>query len=125
MKTILLVEDDPFILDVYSTRFKREDFNVEIATDGQAALDKIRHHCPDLLTLDIDLPKVNGCEVLKVLRSDPKTKNLKVIVLSNYTDENIKEKYDVDLADFHIIKHFLKIETPIEDIIQAIKGAFN
>ena len=125
MKTILLVEDDPFISDVYVTRFKNENFAVDVAGDGQIALDKIRHSIPDLLTLDIDLPKVNGCEMLKILKNDPKTRNLKIIVLSNYTDENIKEKYDVNLADFNIIKHFLKIETPIEEIVETIKEALN
>lgn len=125
MKTILLVEDDPFISDVYVTRFKNENFMVDVAGDGQVALDKIHHSIPDLLTLDIDLPKVNGCDVLKMLRNDPKTRNLKIIVLSNYTDADIKEKYDVDLNDFNIIKHFLKIETPVEEIVEAVKNALN
>lgn len=121
MKTILLAEDDSFIADVYAKSFAKAGFRVDIANDGQMVLDKIRNHIPDLLTLDIDLPKVDGCEVLKLLRSDLKTKNLKIIVLSNYNDDAIDKKYDVDIDSFGILGHFIKIETPVEEIVKTVK----
>ncbi len=121
MKHILLAEDDPFIVDVYTRSFAREGFSVDVANDGQMALDKVHSHHPDLLALDIDLPKVNGCEVLKRLRENPATKNIKVIVLSNYGDKDINQKYNVDIGSFDIIAHFLKIETPVEEIVKMVK----
>ncbi len=121
MKNILLVEDDPFISDIYSRSFSKENFKVDMAVDGQMALEKIRDNPPDLLVLDIDLPKINGCEILKKLRSEPKTKNLKVIVLSNYPDKDINKKYNINLDSFGIIKHFLKIEAPVDQIVREVK----
>src|SRR3989344_4901690 len=98
MKTILLAEDDPFIMDIYSSQLRREGFKVDIAKDGESALEKIKNSYPDLLVLDINLPKMNGCEILKILKNDPKTKNLKIIVLSNYDKSFINEKYDCDIS---------------------------
>lgn len=123
MNTILVAEDDPFIADIYAKSFAKEDLKVDIANDGQMVLDKIRNNPPDVLALDIDFgqDKMNGCEVLKALRSDEKTKNMKVIVLSNYSGEDINKKYGVDINDFGVIKHFLKIETPVEEIIKTVK----
>ena len=73
------------------------------------------------MALDIDLPKVNGCDVLKTLRENPRTKNLKVVILSNYSDEDINQKYNVDINSFGIVKHFLKISTPVEEIVREVK----
>ena len=121
MKTILLAEDDPFILDIYFNQFKKEGYKVDIAKDGQMALEKIRNNYPDLLVLDINLPKINGVEILKTLKNDPKTKNLKVIVLSNYDERGISEKYNFDISTFEGIKFFLKVEITPEEITRFVK----
>jgi len=121
MKTILLVEDDPFITDIYSSQFKAAGYKVDTAGDGQVALDKIRNTRPDLVVLDIDLPKIDGSEILKLLRSDESTKHLKVVVLSNYNEEYIGQKYNINTADFGVSRYFLKVETSIDEIKKAIK----
>jgi chemosensory pili system protein ChpA (sensor histidine kinase/response regulator) len=117
MKTILLAEDDSFIVDIYANQLKKAGYQVEIATDGDAVLEKIQNHIPDLLLLDIGLPKKDGWEVMRELRGDPKTENLKVMVISNMNKEN----YADDIAHFNIIKYFVKIETTVEEIITAVK----
>lgn len=121
MKTILLAEDDPFIMDIYSSQFRKEGYKVDIARDGQMALEKIRNNYPDLLILDINLPKIDGCEILKTLKNDPKTKNLKVIVLSNYDEKTIGEKYDFDISSFGVAKYFLKVTSIPEEITSVVK----
>ncbi len=125
MKNILLVEDDPFILDIYSSQLRSQGFKVDIAKDGQMALDKIKINYPDLMLLDMELPKVNGYEVLKALREDPKTKNIKTIVLSNYDEAGINAKYHIDIANFGIIKCFLKVSITPEEITNTIKEILN
>ena len=83
MKSILLVEDDPFLIDIYSTKLKEAGFSVKIAIDGKEALKKVKKDIPDLLILDIVLPNFNGWEILRKIERDDQLKALKVIILSN------------------------------------------
>lgn len=83
MKTILFVEDDPLIIHVYRESLKRRGFQVEVAEDGLVAMKGLLQWHPDLMVLDILMPKVDGPYVLKYLRSKPELKDTKVIVLSN------------------------------------------
>lgn len=117
MKTILLAEDNIFIMDIYASQLRRDGYKVDIAKDGQMALEKVRNNYLDLLLLDLDLPKMNGLEVLKMLRDDPKTKNVKVVIISNLNEE----KYSKDIADLGVKKCFLKVEVTPEAIAQYVK----
>jgi len=67
-KKILLVEDDPFLIDIYSTKLKETGFAVVIANDGEEALEKIVQEKPDLVLLDIVLPRVDGWETLSRIK---------------------------------------------------------
>jgi CheY-like chemotaxis protein len=124
-KSILLTEDDPFICDIYSSRLKKEGYNVDIANDSGTALKKIKNNLPDLVFLDIELPKEpkgvpqheEGWEILKALRDDPVTKDIKVIVISNL---NKSDSLD-NVAQFGVLKYFLKVETSVDDITHAAK----
>jgi len=117
MKTILLVEDDPFLIDIYSRQLQKEGFKVDIAVDGQMALDKITNTYPDLLLLDLMLPKMNGWEVLKKARINPKSKNVKVVIISNLD----QREYADAIKDLEVLKYFLKISTTPKEIAEAIK----
>ncbi len=123
MKTILLVEDDPFIVDIYANQFKKGGYQVDIAADSRTALEKIRNTYPDLLVLDIKIPKERGgiavdnegWEILKTVRSDPKMQHLIVVVASNDNEETNKN----NISHFKVLKYFLKIQTTPEEIINA------
>ena len=117
MQTILLAEDNAFISDVYSIYLKKEGYKVDLAADGQMVLDKINQNPPDLLVLDLDLPKINGCDVLKKLRLDPKTRDLKVMIVSNYNQGD----FCPECANLGISKYFVKIQTSPEEIKNAVK----
>jgi len=117
MKTILLVEDDPFLIDIYVNQLKKEGFKVLVAQDGQAGLKKIQTHYPDLVLLDILLPKMSGWDLLKAVRSDEKTKDTKVIVISNLDQKDCTE----NIANLKVLKYFLKIATAPDEITHAIK----
>lgn len=71
------------IIRIYRTKFQSEGFEVDVATDGQSALDFLKKSAPDLVLLDLQLPKVNGVEVLKHIRARPETRSVPVIVFSN------------------------------------------
>ncbi|MBI5802520.1 MAG: response regulator [Verrucomicrobia bacterium] len=80
---ILIVEDDPIIADLYQRKFAAEHFTVELAGDGITAMEALRSHQPDVVLLDLQLPQVNGIEVLKFIRATPELRALPVIVFTN------------------------------------------
>lgn len=124
MKKILLVEDDPFIVDVYANALKREGYGVNVANNSQLALENIENNCPDLVILDLNLnntipgPK-DGLEILKTLRRNPRTKDLKVVIFSNYSAKDYPELSE--LPQIGVSKIILKVESTSEDMIKIIK----
>jgi len=83
MKTIFLIEDDAVVVQVYRAKFLREGFAVEVAGDGLVALKMLATLRPDIVILDLMMPKLNGVDVLKYIRSTPDLKKTPVIILSN------------------------------------------
>ncbi len=120
MKTILLAEDDPYIQDIYARKFTKEGFLVQIAKDGQEALEKMKQKLPDLLLLDILMPTMDGWEVLKKIRADQGLKNVKVAVISNLNSQD----YLQEIVDLGVIKYFLKSENTAEEITAGIREIF-
>lgn len=119
MKSILLVEDDPFLIDIYTTRLKEAGFAVVVALDGPEALNKIKKEKPkpDLVLLDIVLPQIDGWEILREIKSDQNLKDLPVIILSNLGQREEVEKGVTLGASRYLIKaHY----TPSE-VVQEIK----
>ena len=116
MATILIADDDPFLIKIYSTYLNRDQHQVFTCTDGQTALETAIRETPDVIVLDIMLPRMNGLDVLEELRSNKSTKDIPVICLSNLVQED-DQKLAMDLgAQEFIIKARL---TPNE-IIQII-----
>lgn len=86
-QTILIVEDEPSLVDVLSYNLEKEGFEVLVATDGRAGLDRARTALPDLVVLDLMLPIVDGLEVCAQLRSDPRTRGIRVLMLTARSEE--------------------------------------
>jgi len=121
MPKILIVEDDPFLSEMYSTKLMQEKFEVDFATDGKEAIKKAREVKPDLILLDIVLPKMDGFEVLQELKKDPQLRNIQVIALTNLGQKEEVEKGLKLGADDYIVKaHFTPTEV-INKIKQVIK----
>ncbi len=120
---ILLVEDDSFISGMYQTKLKNAGYQVEVVADGELAWERIQKDpVPDILLLDVILPKKDGFEILEDLRKEDRTKNLPVILLTN-----LGQKPDVERgiklgADDYIIKaHFTPSEVMerVEKVLHA------
>ncbi|MBI2454374.1 MAG: response regulator [Parcubacteria group bacterium] len=108
---ILLVEDDPFLLDMYSTKFKEVGFDVSVAQDGEMALVKAKEVMPDLVLLDVVLPKKDGFEVLKSLKSDSQTAGIPVVMLTNLGLEgDVKRGLELGAQSYIIKAHFTPTE---------------
>ncbi len=81
-KTILVADDEPYVLRSLEFILKKEGYRVLTATDGQEALDKIRSELPDLVFLDIQMPRMDGNAVCQSLRQDPATRDLHIIMIT-------------------------------------------
>jgi DNA-binding response OmpR family regulator len=86
-KKILIAEDDARIRKLLFTCVARHGYDVKIVSDGQLALDEIHNSIPDLLITDINMPNLDGLSLIKILRSDPNTRGLPIIVLSAEADQ--------------------------------------
>ena len=83
MSKILIVEDDPILREMYLEILKAENFVIETALDGEEALLKIKSFIPDIILLDLFIPKINGMDLLKSIKTNPATNNIKVIISTN------------------------------------------
>jgi DNA-binding response OmpR family regulator len=126
MKSILLVEDDPFLIDIYTTKLKDSGFSVEVAKEGESALRKLNEEKFDFLLLDIVLPQIDGWEILeKIKNQKPKTKNLedlKIVVLSNLGQKEEVEKGLRLGADKYLIKAHYTPSEVVEEIKEVLRN---
>ena len=82
MKTIFLIEDDLVVIKVYAAKFLREGFGIEVAKDGLEAMKMLAAVRPDVVVLDLTIPKSHGTDVIKYIRSTPALKTIPVIILT-------------------------------------------
>jgi two-component system alkaline phosphatase synthesis response regulator PhoP len=82
-KKVLLVEDEEIMINLLEKKLKREGYEVSIAKDGERGFEKIKEEKPDLVLLDIILPKMNGFEVMERMKADEELSKIPVIVISN------------------------------------------
>ncbi len=103
-KTIIFVEDNPVVLMAYRNRLQREGFHIEPAQDGLEALKILSQFVPDLVVLDLMLPKLSGVEVLKFICADPRYNTVPVITLSTNSIIDTAEEYVLERAHKRLIK---------------------
>jgi len=117
-KTILVVEDDFFVSRAYAIKLEKENLNVQSVTDGEAAIEYLKkNEAPNLVLLDLMIPKKSGFEVLKEMKANEKWKNIPVIILSNLGQESdIKRGKDLGAAEY-----IIKADVDIENIIEKAK----
>jgi len=117
--TILLVEDDPFLSSVLRMKLEKESFKVVRAADGDEALNFLTEQGikPDLILLDLILPKKNGFEVLEIIRQDPLLEKLPVIIISN-----LGQPSDIERGKaLGVIDYFIKARLSVEELVNKIK----
>lgn len=92
MAKILIIEDDPLMSRMYEKIFKFEGFEVDVAINGEEGLEKVKTGNPNLVLLDIMMPRMNGIQVLEKLKFDPATKAVPVVILTNLAGEKDAEE---------------------------------
>ena len=123
-KKILIVEDDDFLLQMYVTKLELEGFQVISAIDGIKGLRLAKKDKPDLVLLDLQLPSMSGFEVLEDLKRNNETKQIPVLILTNFSQkEDIERCLNLGASDYLIKAHFVPSEviSKIKNILQEDK----
>ncbi|MEK7594805.1 MAG: response regulator [Patescibacteria group bacterium] len=116
-KRILLVEDDDALANVYVTRLQAEGFDIRRMNNGEEALAAAINYKPDLILLDVMMPKVSGFDALDILRNTPETANIKVIMLTALSQDSDQERAKTLGADDYLVKS----QVVISDVIDRIR----
>ena len=117
MKKILLIEDEKNIQNVYASLLKTSGYEVEVADDGIEGLDKAQKLIPDLIVLDLVLPKLDGELVLEGLKEEEKTSGIPVLIISAKSDQNsIKNSLSMG-ADNYLVKPISR-----DEFLEAVKN---
>jgi DNA-binding response OmpR family regulator len=118
-KIIFLVEDDLFLSDMYRTKFNLSGYDMPHAEDGESAVRMIAEAKPNLILLDIVLPKKSGFDVLKELKADPELSKIPVILLTNLSQkDDVDRGFKLGANDYIIKAHF----TPAEVVAKVEKA---
>jgi DNA-binding response OmpR family regulator len=115
---ILLVEDDDALATVYVSRLQAEGFEVRRVGNGEDALATAISYKPDLIVLDVMMPKVSGFDVLDILRNTPETANLKIIMLTALGQPSDQDRAKALGADDYLVKS----QVVIADVIDRIRA---
>jgi len=119
MKNILFIEDESVLQKTVGSALKQEGYKVISATDGESGFNTAKSRKPDLILLDIILPKINGFEVLKKLKETPETKDIPVIILTN-----LERISDIDKAlESGATTYLIKVDYSLEEIVKKVKKA--
>jgi len=118
MNKVLVVEDEEILAKILQEKFRAANFESEIAGDGDVALPIAKKFMPNIIVLDLILPKKDGFQVLKELKADSALKKVPVIILSNLgQEEEIKKGFSLGAADY-----LVKAQNPIKAVIERVKN---
>ena len=118
---ILIIEDDTFLSNIYKTKFDMEGFKISTSENGKVGLADVKKKKPDIILLDILLPKMDGFAVLEALKADAEVKNIPVILLTNLGQKDDVEKgLELGAVDYLIKAHFKPSEV-VDKVKKVLK----
>jgi DNA-binding response OmpR family regulator len=121
---ILIIEDDRYISKMYQLKLSLDGFDVQIADNGRIGVDKVREFKPDIILTDILMPEMDGFEVIKIVKGDPETKDIPILIMSNLGQEDHIQK-GLDLGAMgYIVKSQYTPSKVVEKIKEILAGKF-
>lgn len=118
MKKIIVAEDDQFLSNAYRVKLTKEGYEVKMTADGEELIQSLSLDIPDLIILDLLMPKKDGFESLKEIKANEKWKNIPVIIASNLGQtSDIDQGMKMGAADY-----IIKSDLSLEDLIKKIKA---
>jgi CheY-like chemotaxis protein len=118
MAKVLIIEDEEVLAKVLREKFTGEGYETEVAKDGEEGSAMAKKSRPDVILLDLILPKKHGLAVLEEIKNNPEIKHIPVVVLSNLAeDENIKKALELGASDY-----FVKAQHPLGEIVEKVSS---
>ncbi len=117
MKKVLIIEDEEELIDLLQKKLIQEGYEVEIARDGEEGLAKIRSGKPDLILLDIVMPKLGGFEVLEVTSKDESIKSIPIIIISN-SGQPVEINRAIELG---VKDYLIKVDFTPKEVLEKVK----
>ena len=121
MSSVLLVEDDAALIEMYKIVFSKEQLDLVMAADGEEALQKISILHPSIVLLDIMMPKMNGVQVLQAIKADPNLQGIRVVMLTNLYNEEI----EATVMKLGAEKYVIKSQLLPQDIVKLTRDMLN
>lgn len=115
---VLLIEDDPMVVKMYQRKLTMDGFSLTAAFNGEEGLAALKQARPDIILMDIMMPKMNGIEALKIIKSDANYKDIPVVILTNLGDrqEDVQKCKDIGAEDY-----WVKASLPLKEMSERIK----
>ena len=120
-RRILLIEDDRFLRKAAEVRLRRSGYEVITAADGEEALATVLTAAPDLILLDLIMPKLQGFEVLRRLKADESTRSIPVVVLTNLSQEADRARAMEEGATGYFVKADMSLDQMAETVAKALE----
>jgi len=121
MKKIIIIEDEETLLNLLDKKLNQEGYEVIVARDGEEGLEKIKSNKPDLILLDIVMPKMGGFEVMEILRKDEELKKIPIIIISNSG-----QPVELDRAkELGVVDWLIKTDFDPQEVVDKVKKQFN
>lgn len=120
MAKVLIVDDDMTLRELYEERMKAEDYTIISASDGEEAIEKTIKEKPDVILLDIMMPKINGIDVMKMLREKDDTKHIPIIILTALIQEIDKIKDLMGPKDGYLVKSEIMPKDVVDKVQKSL-----
>jgi len=119
---VLLIEDDPMVVRMYARKFKLAGYDVRLGFNGFEGMKALKKDRPDIVLLDIMMPRMSGLDMLKMVKSEPQYKDLPVVVLTNLGDraEDVEKCKQMGAEDYWV-KANMKLDEVVERINEIVK----
>lgn len=125
-RLVCIVDDNDDIREIYRMKFHIEGFETVTAKNGQEALEVMRTAHPAVVLLDVQMPVMDGLEVLNRMKNDPELKHLPVVILSNIDSEDVFQTVgDLGAADYYLVKAMVDPQKVVDVTIEALAGGAN
>jgi len=121
MKKLIIIEDEETLLNLLDKKLNQEGYSVDIARDGEEGLEKIKNNKPDLILLDIVMPKMGGFEVMEILRKDEELSKIPIIIISNSG-----QPVELDRAkELGVVDWLIKTDFDPQEVVDKVKKQFS